>query len=92
MPYVGRSSECADIIAEQIKKLRQSSSVEHDISIFWVPRRTRVSDSILEEAGITGDVNIADLPVYFLPLEHDVLSLELDPSFCDLYLVCAVLS
>lgn len=51
-----------------------------------------MSDSILEEAGITGDVNIADLPVYFLPLEHDVLSLELDTSFGDLYLVCAVLS
>lgn len=75
------------LFAEQIKKLRQSSNVEHDISIFWVPRRTLVSDSILEEAGITGDVNIADLPIYFLPLEQDVLSLELDSSFGDLYLV-----
>jgi hypothetical protein len=50
-----------------------------------------VSDSILEEAGITGDVNIADLPVYFLPLEQDVLSLELDTSFGDLYLVSLIL-
>jgi vacuolar protein sorting-associated protein 33A len=73
--------------SEQIKKLRQTSSVEHDISIFWVPRRTFVSDALLEEAGIIGDVNIAELPVYFLPLEHDVLSLELDDSFGDLYLV-----
>lgn len=73
-------------VAEQIKKLRQTSSVEHDISIFWVPRRTLVSDTILEEAGITGDVNIAELPIYFLPLEQDVLSLELDDSFGDLYL------
>lgn len=51
-----------------------------------------MSDSILEEAGITGDVNIAELPVYFLPLEQDVLSLEFDTSFGDLYLVCALLS
>lgn len=51
-----------------------------------------MSDSILEEAGITGDVNIADLPVYFLPLEQDVLSLEFDSSFGDLYLVCVILS
>jgi hypothetical protein len=41
----------------------------------------------LEEAGITGDVNIAELPAYFLPLEQDVLSLELDDAFGDLYLV-----
>ncbi|OKL58525.1 hypothetical protein UA08_06161 [Talaromyces atroroseus] len=73
-------------VSEQIKKLRQTSSLEHDISIFWVPRRTFVSDALLEEAGIIGDVNIAELPVYFLPLEHDVLSLELDDSFGDLYL------
>lgn len=51
-----------------------------------------MSDSILEEAGVTGDVNIADLPVYFLPLEQDVLSLELDTSFGDLYLVCSFLT
>ena len=33
-----------------------------------------------------GDVNIAELPLYFFPLERDVLSLELDDSFRDLYL------
>lgn len=33
-----------------------------------------------------GDVNIHELPLYFFPLERDVLSLELDDSFRDLYL------
>lgn len=33
-----------------------------------------------------GDVNIAELPLSFFPLENDVLSLELDDSFRDLYL------
>lgn len=61
--------------------------MEHEFSIFWVPRRTLVSNSILEDAGITGDVNIADFPLYFMPLEQDVLSLELETSFSDLYLV-----
>ncbi|KAL1963117.1 hypothetical protein VTN77DRAFT_8660 [Rasamsonia byssochlamydoides] len=73
-------------VAEQVKRLRQNSNVEHDISIFWVPRRTLVSNQILEEAGVIGDVNIAELPLYFLPLEQDVLSLELEDSFGDLYL------
>ncbi|KKA24717.1 Vacuolar sorting protein [Rasamsonia emersonii CBS 393.64] len=71
---------------KQVKRLRQNSNVEHDISIFWVPRRTLVSNQILEEAGVIGDVNIAELPLYFLPLEQDVLSLELEDSFGDLYL------
>lgn len=45
-----------------------------------------VSDKILEEAGVLGDVNISELPFYFFPLERDVLSLELDDAFRDLYL------
>ena len=61
--------------------------MEHEFFIFWVPRRTLVSNSILEEAGIIGDVNISEFPLYFMPLEEDVLSLELDGSFGDLYLV-----
>lgn len=45
-----------------------------------------MSDKILEEAGVLGDVNITELPLYFFPLERDVLSLELDDAFQDLYL------
>ena len=33
-----------------------------------------------------GDTNVAELPLYFFPLDKDVLSLELDDSFRDLYL------
>lgn len=51
-----------------------------------MPRRTIVSDQLLEEAGVLGDVNISELPLSFFPLEDDVLSLELDDSFRDLYL------
>lgn len=32
-------------------------------------------------------MNIAELPLYFFTLEQDVLSLELEDSFSDLYLV-----
>ncbi|PIG81584.1 vacuolar sorting protein [Aspergillus arachidicola] len=73
-------------VADQIKRLQRNGNVEHEFSIFWVPRRTLVSNAILEDAGIIGDVNIAELPVYFIPLEQDVLSLELEDSFSDLYL------
>ncbi|PNH31941.1 hypothetical protein VD0002_g2399 [Verticillium dahliae] len=46
----------------------------------------KIADKQLEEAGVLGDVNIFELPLHFFPLERDVLSLELDESFTDLYL------
>lgn len=75
------------LVSEQIKKLQRNGSVEHEISIIWVPRRTLVSNKILEAEGVLGDVNISELPLFFLPLEDDMLSLELDGAFNDLYLV-----
>ena len=66
--------------------MQRESQTGHEFSIFWVPRRTLVSEKILEDAGVLGDVSIAEFPLYFLPLEKDLLSLELDDSFADLYL------
>lgn len=76
----------ANEFPDQIKRLQRESQTGHEFHIFWVPRRTRVSDSLLEENGVLGDVNIHELPLYFFPLERDVLSLELDDSFKDLFL------
>lgn len=61
--------------------------MEHDFSIFWTPRRTLLSNQILDDEGIIGDVNIAEFPLYFVPLDHDVWSLELEDCFKSLYLV-----
>ena len=41
---------------------------------------------ILEEHGVLGEANISELPLHFIPLEPDVLSLELQESFSDLSL------
>ena len=71
---------------DQIHRLQRESQTGHEFHIFWVPRRTIVSDKILEEAGVLGDVTISELPLSFFPLERDVLSLELLDSFEDLYL------
>jgi hypothetical protein len=40
----------------------------------------------LEEHGVLGEANITELPLNFIPLEHDLLSLELENSFSDLVL------
>ena len=75
---------------EQIKRLQKNSSIEHEFSVIWVPRRTLVCNKILEEAGVLGDINVEEFPLHFVPLEQDVLSLTLEDSFGDLYLVRAL--
>lgn len=72
---------------EQIKRLQKNSSIVHEFSIFVMPRRTLVCDKIFEDAGVLGDVSVEEFPLYFMPLEQDVLSLELEDSFAGLYLV-----
>ncbi|KAL8696807.1 MAG: hypothetical protein Q9201_007471, partial [Fulgogasparrea decipioides] len=80
-----RASQCI-AIAEQIKRLQQNSSIEYEFSVIWVPRRTLVSDRILEEAAVLGDISVEELPLHFVPLDQDVLSLGYDDAFGDLYL------
>ncbi|KAJ6446309.1 Vacuolar protein sorting-associated protein 33A [Purpureocillium lavendulum] len=82
----GEVGRHAETIASQIKRVRRESQTTHEFHIFWVPRRTLVSDQLLEEAGVLGDVRISELPFSFFPIEKDVLSLELDDAFRDLYL------
>lgn len=38
----------------------------------------RSQNKILEDLGVLGDVNVSELALCFLPLENDLLSLELD--------------
>ncbi|MCJ1354692.1 MAG: hypothetical protein MMC33_004681 [Icmadophila ericetorum] len=82
----GENAARAISISEQIKRLQKDSSIEHEFSILVAPRRTLVCNKILEDAGVLGDVSVEEFPLYFMPLEQDVLSLELEDSFADLYL------
>ena len=77
------------VFVEQVKRLQRDSQIEHEFTVVLVPRRTLVCNKIFEDAGILGDVVIEEFPLYFLPLEADLVSLELDDSFGDLFLVSA---
>lgn len=55
-----------------------------DFTLLLMPRRTAVAERILEERGILGDVAIRDLPLDWVPLEDDLLSLELPNAFKEL--------
>ncbi|KAH7076922.1 Sec1 family-domain-containing protein [Paraphoma chrysanthemicola] len=82
----GEKAKTVMAVAEQIKRIRRDSQVEHEFSIFWVPRRTMVSDQLLEAAGVLGEASVSEWPLFFVPLADDVLSLELDDAASDLYL------
>ncbi|KAM7194289.1 Sec1-like protein [Naviculisporaceae sp. PSN 640] len=82
----GECGRHAHAIADQIRRLQRESQSPHEFHVFWVPRRTLLSNKVLEEAGVLGDTTVAELPLFFFPLEKDVLSLELDDAFRDLYL------
>ncbi|GAM86025.1 hypothetical protein ANO11243_040350 [Dothideomycetidae sp. 11243] len=81
----GEKPKEVQALAELIKQTRQESQNDHDFTIIWAPRRTRLSDRILEENGVLGEANILQCPLYFVALEPDVLSLELEDATADLY-------
>ncbi|KAL5427172.1 hypothetical protein PMIN06_002208 [Paraphaeosphaeria minitans] len=82
----GEKAKTVMAVADQIKRLRRDSQIEHEFSIFWVPRRTLVSDQLLEEAGVLGEASVSEWPLFFVPLADDVLSLEDGDAVTDLYL------
>ncbi|MCJ1310924.1 hypothetical protein MMC25_004592 [Agyrium rufum] len=82
----GENAARSIAVTRQIKRLQKNSSSEHEFSVFLIPRRTLVCNKILEDEGVLGDVSVEELPIYFIPLADDVLSLELVDSFGDLYL------
>lgn len=58
-----------------------------DLSLIQVPESTLAYNKILEEAGVLGDLAQHSWPVYFIPLQDDLLSLNLPSGgFKDAYL------
>lgn len=55
--------------------------------MFWVPRRTLVCEKVFEEAGVLGDITSLEWPLWLQAADNDLLSLGLDDSFAELYLV-----
>ncbi|KAH6569528.1 hypothetical protein BASA60_008178 [Batrachochytrium salamandrivorans] len=69
-------------IADQFKRSTSQRSSLHesqpDFTIYFVPRRTLICDKVLEEQGVFGDIAICEYHLDIVPLEDDLLSLELD--------------
>ncbi|KAJ2880274.1 Vacuolar protein-sorting-associated protein 33, partial [Coemansia asiatica] len=77
------------IVAEQVRQLSISpgaAGTRHEFSLQLVPRRTLLCERVLEEEGVLGEITVSEYKMDFIPLENDLLSLELPNTFKELYL------
>ncbi|KAL7424845.1 Vacuolar protein-sorting-associated protein 33 [Cryptotrichosporon argae] len=75
-------------IAEQIRSHQTNppAAGPHIYTILLVPRATELCRKALEDEGVAGEVNIAEFKLELIPVEEDVLSLEMDNVARDIYL------
>jgi hypothetical protein len=79
----------ANTIKDEMNKINQQKNKETIIKqygIIFVPRRSRVCEEKLKEKGVRGDIIIDELNLDFLPIDTDLLSMESNDCFRDLYL------
>lgn len=71
---------------DQIKK-HAKDSLKHRYTLLLVPRTSTLVARILEEEGVLGDVSISSYNLQFIPIAEDVISLECDDAFKELWVV-----
>ncbi|KAI0673738.1 Sec1-like protein [Trametes maxima] len=72
------------IIADQIKRHARESQ-KHTYTLLLVPRTSTLVTRILEEKGVLGDVTMSSYNLQFIPLAEDVISLENDNAFKEIW-------
>ncbi|KXN88896.1 Vacuolar protein sorting-associated protein 33A [Leucoagaricus sp. SymC.cos] len=83
--YLSRPSiRLVKIIADQIKRHGRESQ-KHTYTLLLVPRISTLASRILEEEGVLGEVTISTYNLQFIPLADDVISLERDSAFRELW-------
>lgn len=71
------SPKSVNTIASTAQQLLADKDINVDISLIEVPERSPDFTSILENAGVLGDITFHVWPVHFVPLAPDLLSLNL---------------
>jgi hypothetical protein len=65
------------------KQIKAQPGLHHQL--YFVPRRSMICEKLLEEEGVYGDVSIGEYHLDAIPLEEDVISLEVDDAFRQLF-------
>ncbi|KAJ6486104.1 Sec1-like protein [Mycena vitilis] len=72
------------IIADQIKRHAKEAQ-KYTYTLLLVPRISTLVSRILEEEGVLGDVRISSYNLQFIPIADDVISLENDNAFKEIW-------
>ncbi|KAJ6623145.1 Sec1-like protein [Mycena sp. CBHHK59/15] len=72
------------IIADQIKRHGREGQ-KHTYTLLLVPRISTLVSRILEEEGVLGDVRMASYNLQFIPIADDVVSLENENAFKEIW-------
>ncbi|EIW71667.1 hypothetical protein TREMEDRAFT_27638 [Tremella mesenterica DSM 1558] len=75
-------------IAEQIKAQQSTVSSNGPLvyTLLLVPRATELCKKVLEDEGVAGDLTIGEYKLEFIPVEEDLISLELDNVAKDIFM------
>lgn len=71
---------------EQIKHHAREGK-KHTYTLFLVPRVSTLVTRVLEEEGVLGEVNIYAFNMQFIPIADDVVSLEHESAFKEIWVV-----
>lgn len=72
------------VIADQIKRHARENQ-KHTYNILLVPRVSTLITRVLEEEGVLGDVTLSAYNLQFIPLAEDVISLEYENAFKEIW-------
>lgn len=79
------------IIADQIKR-HGAESQKHTYTLLLVPRTSTLITRVLEEEGVLGDVTVSSYNLQFIPIADDVISLENNEAFKEIWVVRGTVS
>ena len=80
----------ADYVQDQVKRHAKESR-KHIYTLLLVPRLSTLVSRILEEEGVLGDITISSYNLQFIPLDDDVISLEHENAFKEIWVVSYVI-
>ncbi|KAG5519157.1 hypothetical protein PMAC_002245 [Pneumocystis sp. 'macacae'] len=72
------------LVSAQVRSERNLKTFNS--TLYLVSRRTSACDKILEEEDVIGDLVIGSFPMWMIPFEKDLISLELRDSFKEIYM------
>eukprot|EP00040_Diaphanoeca_grandis_P014463 m.73407 g.73407 ORF g.73407 m.73407 type:complete len:587 (-) comp24555_c0_seq1:461-2221(-) len=73
-------------LAKQIRAQSQSNPGHYEHHIFFTPRMTMICERALKNEGVYGNCMLGEFHLHLVPLDSDLMSMELPTSFNDINL------